>query len=48
MDPSLAWAMKALEQFKDPDFEVEVPGDGILMEDIDGIDPNSDSVIAAQ
>lgn len=44
VDPDLAWAIQAVETFKDPTFEVEVPHK-INPDDIEGIDPNDDQRI---
>jgi hypothetical protein len=39
VDPNLAWAMDAVDQFKDATFEVELPEE-IDPDDVVGIDPN--------
>ncbi len=49
VDPQMAWAMDALTLFrKDPEFVVEVPGDGLIIADVKGVDPNSDKKVIWQ
>jgi hypothetical protein len=40
VDPTKAWGMLAVEQFRDPDFIVPRPNNRMDPTDVDGIDPN--------